>query len=220
MSIIDKLKSVFIVPDSASEAAGENAAGQEKATGNNEAEVKMKVVDVPMESSEKFIDILSKVLESNNQPGFDYLEYKKAVLSIAKLQNLEESAQFKTAYAAAMSMNVQPQQLTDSAKRYLMILETEFTKFNQTASQFLQNQVGAKELESSELKKTIQQKEAQLKQLQLELEKHHKRMNDIESELESAKIKVDTNKASFKLAYDQLVGQIRTDIQKMEQYLK
>ena len=33
-------------------------------------------------------------------------------------------------------------------------------------------------------------------------------------------VKVDGNKASFKLAYDQLVGQIRDDIQKMEQYLK
>lgn len=106
MSLIDKLKSVFIVPDSGSESSGENIAGQEKTKGGKEEEVKIKVVDVPMESSEKFIDILSKVLESNNQPGFDYLEYKKAVQSIAKLQNLEESAQFKTAYAAAMSMNV------------------------------------------------------------------------------------------------------------------
>ena len=44
-------------------------------------------------SSEKFIELLSQVLEKNNQPGFDYLEYRKAVQSVAKLQSMDEPTQ-------------------------------------------------------------------------------------------------------------------------------
>ncbi len=219
MSFIDKIKSVFIVPGAATLIQKDAQSSQED-TSNNKVEANTKSDEVKVESTEKFIDILSGILENNNQTGFDYLEFKKAVQSIAKIQHLEESAQFKTAYAAAMSMNVQPPHLIDSANRYLMILEAELTKFNQTANQFLKTQVGTKEQESIELNKTIQQKENQFQQLQIELEKHHKRMNEIQAELKSVKIKVDSNKASFKHAYDQLVGQISSDIQKMEQYLK
>lgn len=217
MSFVDKLKSVFIVPGADSVTQNDTGSKQEveRETGKSS-----EPIEVTIESSDKFMDILSQVLEKSNPPGFDYLEYRKAVQSIAKMQNLEESAQYKTAYAAAMSMNVQPSQLIDSAKRSLILLETEFTKFNQTASKFLQTQVNSKEQESTQLKQIIQQKENQLLQLQAELDKHNKRMIEIDAELRSAKSKVDTNKASFKHAYDQLVDQIGSDIQKMEQYLK
>jgi DNA repair exonuclease SbcCD ATPase subunit len=219
MSFVDKLKSVFIVADPSSETLKEVSAKASNPDETNKDDT-VNPADVSVESSDKFMDILLQVLENSNQPGFDYLEFRKAVQSIAKLQNLEEATQFKSAYAAAMSMNVQPNQLVDSAKRYLMVLDTEYTKFNQTASQFLQTQVSSKEQESTQLNQTIQQKETQLAQLQSELEKHHKRLLEIDAELKSAKSKVDTNKSSFKLAYDQLVGQISNDIQKMEQYLK
>lgn len=218
MSLIDKLKSVFVVPD-AGGGVQKDYPTPEKGS-EMRKETNTKPIVVPLESSEKFMNILAKVMDDNNQPGFDYLEYKKAVLSIAKLQNMEESAQFKAAYAAAMSMDVQPNHLTDSAKKYLKILETEYQKFNQTANQFLETQVSSREQESIQLHQTIQQKEKQLQQLQTELDKHHKRIVEIESELQSAKSKVETNKTSFKIAYDQLVGKIHDDIQKMEQYLK
>jgi chromosome segregation ATPase len=219
MSFVDKLKSVFVVPESTTNTQADE--GSRKTNVDPPESEQSKVsAEVPLESSDRFMDILSQVLQDNNQAGFDYLEYRKAVQSIAKMQNLDEAAQFKTAYAAAMAMNIQPSTLIDSAKRYLSVLETEYTKFNQTATQFLQSQQSSKEQESVQLNQTIQQKEKQLAQLQSELEKHHKRLQELDSELKSAKTKVDTNKASFKFAYDQLVGQIGQDIQKMEQYLK
>jgi hypothetical protein len=217
MSIIDKIKSVFIEPDQNAETSKQVDPGKT----SSEQEIKMsRPIEVPLESNEKFTEILNKVLESHNQSGFDYLEYKKAVLSIAKLQNMEESAQFKTAFAAAMSMNVQPNHLIDSAKNYVNILETEFTKFNQTAGNFLQSQVTSREAESIQLTQVIKEKEKQLRQLEADLEKHNKRLSEIENEIKTAKTKVETNKTSFKIAYEQLVGQIKEDIRKMEQYLK
>lgn len=219
MSFIEKLKSVFVVTNDQAN-LNPNSSSSEQDGSPNQSITSGSNINISQGSQETFLQILADVLEKNNQAGFDYLEFRKAVQSISKLHTMEESTQFKTAFAAAQAMNVQPSNLIDSAKKYLLILEAENTQFNQTANQFLQEQLSSKENESSQLKDLIQQKEKQLSQLQEELEKHTKRLLDIEKELTGAKSKVESNKASFVGSYNQLVGQIRADIQKMEQYLK
>lgn len=173
----------------------------------------------PGQASDKFIEILHQVLEKNNQPGFDYLEYKKAVQSVAKLQKDEEN-QFKTAFAAAQAMNVQPSSLTESAKKYLSLLQVEETNFNQSANQFLANQVSNKENEAKSIQNSIQSKREQIENLKKELEVSEKRLVSLKSEIESAKEKVDSNIANFKASYTTVIDQIKSDIQKMDTYLK
>lgn len=218
MSFLEKLKGVFIVPDDkAGKAQSSEAKSPAMPAGSGEYRGSS---NAQPEDTETFLQILAEVIEKNDQPGFDYLEYKKAVQSIARLKHLDEPAQFKTAFAAAEALKVKPEGLIDSARKYISILEMEQTSFNQTASQFLQNQIKSKESESTELKRSISEKENQLEQLHRELEAHRSRLLAIETELSGAKAKVDANHAGFSKAYEQLVGQIRSDIQKMEQYLK
>ncbi len=219
MSFLDKIKSVFVVPES-EESSNPGSVPDTRLKSETTNSSPSIPVSGLVESKEKFEEILSKVLEENNISGFDYLEYKKAVSSIAKLQNMDESSQYKTAYAAIMSMNIQPSHLIESAKKYLSILEAEFAKFNQTASQFLQNQIKTKGEESKLLQQSIEQMEKQLLQLQSELKQSQERLSVIDKEIQSANIKVQANKSSFSLAYNELVEQIQSDIQKMEQFLK
>ncbi|MBK8153059.1 MAG: hypothetical protein IPK61_08415 [Saprospiraceae bacterium] len=168
MPIFDKLKSIFIVAD---ESAGQGVqqSGDKSNDGTDQNPKKAsspQVSQIPLgQSSERFLEILAQVLEKNNQAGFDYLEYKKAVQSVAKLQNMDESNQFKTAYAAAQAMNVQPLQLIDSAKKYLSILELEEKNFNQSAAQFLQTQISQKENEQKALDQSMKQKSEQIELL-------------------------------------------------------
>lgn len=177
-------------------------------------------VITPGQTSEKFVEILHQVLEKNNLPGFDYLEYRKAILSIAKMHNMDEAAQFRTAFAAAQAMNVQPNVLVDSAKKYLNLLQTEETNFNNSANQFLTTQVSAKESELHNIQNSIKTKEEQIEILKKELESSHNRLVSLKSEIENAKQKVETNKSNFKASYLTVIDQIKSDIQKMETYLK
>ncbi|MBK7340998.1 MAG: hypothetical protein IPQ10_10945 [Saprospiraceae bacterium] len=223
MPIFDKLKSIFIVTD---ESAGQGVqqSGDKSNDGTDQNPKKAgspQVSQIPLgQSSERFLEILAQVLEKNNQAGFDYLEYKKAVQSVAKLQNMDESNQFKTAYAAAQAMNVQPLQLIDSAKKYLSILELEEKNFNQSAAQFLQTQISQKENEQKALDLSMKQKSEQIELLKKELAESQKRFDSIQSELQNAKTKVETNQANFVASYAQVVDNIQADIRKMEQYLK
>lgn len=223
MPIFDKLKSIFIVTD---ESAGQGVqqSGDKSNDGTDQNPKKAsspQVSQIPLgQSSERFLEILAQVLEKNNQAGFDYLEYKKAVQSVAKLQNMDEANQFKTAYAAAQAMNVQPMQLIDSAKKYLSILELEEKNFNQSAAQFLQTQISQKENEQKALDQSMKQKSEQIELLKKELAESQKRFDSIQSELQNAKTKVETNQANFVASYAQVVDNIQADIRKMEQYLK
>ena len=222
MPIFDKLKSIFVVSEDAKNTASveQNTSNNSNTTVSTTAPSEPIRVISPGQASDKFIEILHQVLEKNNQPGFDYLEYKKAVQSVAKLQKMDEENQFKTAFAAAKAMNVQPSSLTESAKKYLSLLQVEETNFNQSANQFLANQVSNKENEAKSIQNSIQSKREQIENLKKELEVSEKRLVSLKSEIESAKEKVDSNIANFEASYTTVIDQIKSDIQKMDTYLK
>ena len=218
MPFIDKLKAVFIVPEDP-KSANSNKDSQEYTPSAKPIE-NTGTQGVNSESNARFLEILAQVLEKNNQPGFDYLEFRKAVQSIAQMQHLDEPNQFKTAFAAAQAFNVNADTLFDSAKKYLNVLEAEQIQFNKTADQYLQNQLNQKQTESGQLKQTIRNAEETLAQLQAKLDEDKKKLSALESDLSNAQLKVDSNKAAFESAYQQVVRQIKEDLQKMETYLK
>lgn len=225
MAIFDKLKSIFIETE-------EDGSSSNSSTPNSSAKVsasdaKTTTTDRPSsqvsmtgQSTEKFLEILAQVLEKNNQPGFDYLEYKKAVQSVSKLQSMDEATQFRTAFAAAQAMNVNPADLINSAKKYLSVLDLEQQNFNASAAQFLKNQVNQKEMDGQQLAQSIKQKEEQIEQLKKDLAEAQSRLQQISSEIDTAKNKVEQNKSNFSVSYQSVVDQIKQDIQKMEQFLK
>ncbi|MDQ3141584.1 MAG: hypothetical protein M3Q56_04980 [Bacteroidota bacterium] len=218
MPIFDKLKSIFVVEDDSPSprSAKDNPESKREQTPTTNA----RPIQITGQSSEKFLEILSQVLEKNNQPGFDYFEFRKAVLSVGKLQAMDEATQYRTAFAAAQAMNVQPNLLVESAKKYLAVLEMEEQNFNQSANQFLSSQVKSKETESNQLQEGIKQKEGQIEQLNKELVENRHRLNALQAELANAKSKVESNKANFHSSYLAVVDQIQQDVKKMEQYLK
>ncbi|HRG34224.1 MAG TPA: hypothetical protein PLN76_13190 [Saprospiraceae bacterium] len=218
MPILDKIKSIFIVPDeNASAAQSENSNPETLATQTNDNPPKSEVSGQP---NEKFLEILAGVLEKNNLPGFDYFEYRKAVQSIAKLQTMDEATQYKTAYAAAQSMNVSHESLISSANKYLSLLEVEETNFNQSANNYLNQQLASKKSEETQLQDQVQKITQQIEELKAKLETDKTRLTNLQEELGSVSRKVEANKANFKASYQNIVEEIRTDIQKMEKYLK
>lgn len=218
MPFLDKLKAVFIVQEDQKSTNTTN--DRQEYTPSSKPAQNPETANVSSESNERFLEILAQVLEKNNQPGFDYLEFRKAVQSIAQMQHLDEPNQFKTAFAAAQAFNVDANTLFDSAKKYLNVLEAEQIQFNKTADQYLQNQLNQKQAESGQLKLTIRQAEEKLAQLQAQLDEDKKKLNSLEGDLSNAQHKVDSNKAAFANAYVKVVQQIKDDLQKMENYIK
>ncbi len=213
---LSKLKGIFIVqtptdgqPSEAMPAKTDVAATTPK------VEVAMPTGKV----SDKFYEILFGAMEANNQSGFDYLEYKKSLQTLAKMP-MDEATRYSSAYAAAQAMGVSSQALKDSAQFYLNVLKTEDSKFQESVNSQRQKQIGSKEKAITDLDATIKAKGEQIAKLTQEIAAHQEDMGKMKAEISEAVVKIETTLSDFHATYSDLIGQIGQDVENMKKYLK
>ncbi len=168
--------------------------------------------------SERFTDVLLDAMEAANQPGFDYLEFKKAVENL-KAMNMDDSTRFKSAYAMAQSMNISPQQLVQSAKHYLAVLGEEDRKFQAALQGQEQLQVTSRQENATQLDDELQKTAAEIKKLQARMEAIQEQKTKLQAEISEAATKLSDTQADFQHTYQTIAKQIQHDIQQMETYL-
>ncbi len=215
---LSKLKGIFIVQTPADGKSAEPSATTKPATQSNVAT--SNVVPAPTgKVSDKFYDILFGAMETNNQEGFDYLEYKKSLQTLSKMP-MDEQTRYASAFAAAQAMGVNAQKLTDSAQFYLNILKAEDAKFQDSVSQQRQKQIGSKEKAITDLDATIKAKGEQIARLTQEIAAHQDDMSKMKAEISEAVIKIETTLSDFHATFSDLTSQIGQDVEKMSKYLK
>lgn len=168
---------------------------------------------------EKFLEVLFKAMENNNAEGFDYLEFKQSLQSLQKMP-MDEATRYQSAYAMAETMGATPQGLLQTAAHYLKILETEEQKFEKAVDNQRDQQINHRLEQHQGLQKTIQAKQQQIEQLKAEIEGLQAQADELMGTVEAAKVKVESTKNDFIASYEALVAQIKSDIEKMQQYLK
>ena len=169
--------------------------------------------------TDKFSEILLNALEKSNQAGFDYFEFRQALRNLAKMP-MDEQTRFQSAYAMAQTMGATPAGLVESANYYLKVLSTEQSHFNEAHQQQRIKLIGNREEEVKNIEATMQQKAEQIKQLTQQIEEHRQRAEQIRKELQDTTVKIENTKADFEATFHSVVGQMQSDIEKMQQYLK
>lgn len=217
---LSKLKGIFIVQTPADGQTAEATSAKTDATTKPAtATTKTEVVMPTGKVSDKFYDILFEAMETNNQPGFDYLEYKKSLQTLAKMP-MDEATRYSSAYAAAQAMGISSQQLNDSAQFYLNVLKTEDSKFQESVNAQRQKQIGSKEKAITDLDATIKAKGEQIARLTQEIAAHQEDMGKMKAEISEAVVKIETTLSDFHATYSDLIGQIGQDVENMKKYLK
>lgn len=173
----------------------------------------------PGKATKKFTDILLGALEKANQPGFDYLEFKKALENLKRL-NMDDSTRFQSAYATAQSMNITPAQLVASAGHYLKALAQEEANFNQALADQKQRQIKDQQDQLPKLDQEVKSLETQIEQLQNRIKKAKADQNKIRKSIETADVKLRNTKNDFEASYRAIATQINSDVENMKQYLK
>ena len=169
--------------------------------------------------SDRFVKVLMAAMESANLPGFDYLEYKKSLQNLKKM-NFTDDVRYQTAYTAAQSMGVTPGQLADSAQHYLNTLAKEEAKFSQALAGQQTQQVGNKREQLKQLDSSIARQEAKIKELQAEIKKTKTKQQKLQEDISQSTAKLRQTKADFEATYQVLTDGIRHDVEAMKQYLK
>jgi uncharacterized protein (DUF3084 family) len=169
--------------------------------------------------TQEFTEILFKAMEQANPPGFDYLEFKQSLQSLKKMA-MDDATRYQSAFAMAQTMGATGEQLRQSAQSYLNILKNEEQKFAQAVDNQRSKLIGNRQSEIGQLEQIIQSKSEQIKRLNEEIESHKKQVAQLQQEMSEATVKVETTQRNFIASYNVLAGQIETDVQNMQQYLK
>lgn len=213
---LKKFKSVFIVEDGATPTPATPTPNQPANAPTPTAPAQQATAGAV---TDKFTNILLGALEKNNQGGFDYFEFRQALLNLAKMP-MDEATRFQSAYAMAQTMGVTPPVLIESARFYLTVLTDEQGKFNDAHAQQRTKLIGGREDEIKSLETAIQQKTEQIKQLQQDIEQAKVRSEQLRKEMEESTLKIENTKADFDATFAAVVAQIQGDVAKIQQYLK
>ncbi|HJW28124.1 MAG TPA: hypothetical protein VJ508_02615 [Saprospiraceae bacterium] len=217
-----KLKSLFVIEDG--EPTPESKTSTETVT-ETRKEGTMPVFDVSKTSSsgkgqvqDKFLEVLFGALESNNQEGFDYMEFKDFLKSLANVP-MDDSTRFKSAFATAQTMGATKEKILASAKQYMSILDREKAKFQDALEGQKQKNLTGKQDEIKELQSTITQNEADIEKLKSDIEAHKQQISSLQQEIAAASDKIAQTANDFDATYKALVSQIQTDVQNIESHL-
>ena len=225
-----KLKSLFILEDGdeSKKAAKKAVEKQEEDLSKSGSSVSAHDITVNIEPSSipqtgkpdaKFVDILLKAVEKDNLEGFDYLEYKSSLQSLSGM-DMDEETKYKSSLAMAQTMGATPAKLIKTANHYLSTLNKEKSKFEEALKGQKAKQVTGKESSIKQIEQGIEGKRKKIAELQKEIERDTKKMEQMKAGINKAAAKVQKTSDSFHYAFNVVTGQILSDIEKMQKYLK
>lgn len=161
----------------------------------------------------KILLSLLTALKENHGKEFDYIKFKKSVLSLQEM-DIDEITSVKSAYATASTMGVNKENLVTSGKQYLTVLVKEKEKFADTLKRQMAAKVDGKLDEAKTIKKTIADHEKKIEQMKKEIALFSKKLEGVDQRAADAKAKIKDTRDKFVEAYDQIYGSVEEDIEK------
>ncbi|HZV68283.1 MAG TPA: hypothetical protein VFG10_02025 [Saprospiraceae bacterium] len=219
-----KLKSLFVIEEGnpsqeeKTTTAENNEAPRSEKTISHKASSVTPVAGVKGQVQDKFLEVLFEALQTNNQEGFDYLEFKDFLRSLANVP-MDDSTRFKSAFATAQTMGATKDKILGSAKQYIAILGKEESKFQEALSGQKDRNLTGKQDEIKNLEKTIRDNEAEIEKLKSGIENHKKQISTLETEINSASEKLAQTASDFGATYQALLSQIQDDVKNIESHL-
>lgn len=169
----------------------------------------------------KFTEHFVSLLEKANLPGPDYFEYKQALQSMEGL-GLGEEKQFQAAWASFKAMGGVKETtiLNTSANQYIGILDKDRASFLKDVERAVRDRVGALQDEEKRLEESNKAIAQQIADLQKKIDENKSRLGQISGEVAEQSAKINANRDSFEITYLSFVDQIKSDLTKINQYLK
>jgi hypothetical protein len=216
-----KFKSLFVIEEGATSPYSKpNTESREK----SESETTERAFTVtstnagPGQVQDKFLDVLFGALSSSNQEGFDYMEYKDFLKSLANVP-MDDSTRYKSAFATAQTMGATKDKILSSARHYVSVLATEQTKFQEALEGQKNRNLHGKQDEIKKLEQTIQHKEKEIEKLKADLDAHRQQIATLEQEIGVASDKLGQTANDFDATYKALLAQIEADVKNIETHL-
>jgi predicted nucleic acid-binding Zn-ribbon protein len=167
---------------------------------------------------EKSLDMLAKVIEQNNLPGFDYYEFKRSVTMLQQMA-LDEPTAFKSAFQTASTVGVTKEKLLETAQYYRNLMEKEQSTFSAALETQSKKRITDRQTEIQRLKDQITRHEEQLTRLQEEIAAYKNDVTQAEQQITTDTEKLATTQAAFGTTLQAILFTIDSDLEKIHQHL-
>jgi peptidoglycan hydrolase CwlO-like protein len=163
------------------------------------------------ELDQRSLNSLIKALESNNQPGFDYIEYKQALARLVEM-DIDQATAFKTAFATASTVGLTKDKLLKTAEHYKKVLFAEKQKFDSALQNQMQQRVEAKLTEVNTMKRQIEEYQAKIQQLEEKIAKAQRTIDQADEHVRDAKERITSTQEAFENTLRAILEDIDQDL--------
>jgi predicted RNase H-like nuclease (RuvC/YqgF family) len=167
---------------------------------------------------DRSLDFLAQAIERNNLPGFDYLEFKRAVAQLKELK-LDEATAFKSAFTTAATLGLTKEKLIETAGYYRNIVEKEQTQFTQALENQNATKVSSRQNDVSRLKDQIERHKADIERMKEELAAYQNQVEQAEAAAKTEAEKLEKAKAAFEKTNQAVLRNIDQDVENLHKHL-
>jgi flagellin-like hook-associated protein FlgL len=167
---------------------------------------------------DRSLEFLVNAIEQNNLPGFDYFEFKRAVVNLQEMQ-LEESIAYKSAFTTAATVGLTKDKLVETANYYRNLLLKEKDQFETALSAQHANKIHAREADVKRLQDQIERHKAEVSRLQDEIGGYLNEVEAAQTQMSVDAEKLDKARSNFDKAHQAVLLHIDRDVENIHKYL-
>ena len=169
---------------------------------------------------ERSLDFLSGALEKSNLPGFDYFEFKRAVVDLLSTMQMDEATAFKSAFTTvASTLGLTKEKLVETAGFYRNVVHKEKEKFDESLDNHNKTKVASRQDEVKRLRDQVERHKADIVRLQDEMAAYLLQIDQAEKAALAEGEKLTKTKASFESTHQAVLLQMDRDIENIHKYL-
>jgi chromosome segregation ATPase len=167
---------------------------------------------------DRSLEFLVNAIEKHNLPGFDYFEFRRAVVTLQQMQ-LDEATAHKSAFATAATVGITKEKLIETANYYRNLLQTEREQFDKALEGQNNAKIVARQAEVKRLRDQVERHKAEIARLQDEIGGYLNQADQAETSVRLESEKLEKARAAFERTHQSVVVQIDRDIENMHKYL-
>jgi septal ring factor EnvC (AmiA/AmiB activator) len=162
--------------------------------------------------------ILEDAIVASNLPGFDYLEFRDALVNMKDLP-LPEAQKFQAVFATAQSMKVDKGKLLEAIDHYLKVVEKSSADFKAYIDGVTEKEVTSKSGTVDRLDQEMQKNAAEIQRLTQVVQELKKQQDAVRMEVAQAELEISNKKAAFEATQAAVTQNLTSDRSKIETYL-
>lgn len=191
---------------------------QQTASNNSNIPVEGLKGSLSKAEAEKFEKHFDKLFDQANLPGPDYYEFYK-MMETLEAHIIDEKTRLKATFDSLNIQGLTKPNLIDTAKNYKSILEKDKAEFEKALTDKINQDVGSKKKEITDLEGLIIKNNELIQKLTIDNAEYRKKIEALTKNARDEEEKLNRNSNSYRLASQAIINKIADDIEKISTLL-